>query len=68
VCIEESEEDKAKEHHFMAAQTMQKDTREENVCRARKTIIHKSVVDSATSHRGANDGKSIVKVDGNGAV
>ncbi len=52
----------------MAAQTMQKDTREENVCCARKTIIHKSVVDSATSHRGANDGKSIVKVDGNGAA
>jgi len=31
VCIKESKEDKAKEHHFMEAQTMQKDTREDNI-------------------------------------
>jgi hypothetical protein len=31
VCIEESEEDEAKEQHFVEAQIMQKDTREENV-------------------------------------
>jgi hypothetical protein len=29
--IEESKEDEAKEHHFVDAQTMQKDAREENV-------------------------------------
>ncbi len=31
VCIEELEEDEAKEYHFVEAQTMQKDAREENV-------------------------------------
>jgi hypothetical protein len=31
VCIEESLGDKAEEHHFVEAQIMQKDTREENV-------------------------------------
>jgi hypothetical protein len=31
VCIEKSEENEAKEHHFVEAQTVQKDAREENV-------------------------------------
>jgi len=31
VCLEELEENKTKKHHFVEAQTMQKDTREENV-------------------------------------
>jgi hypothetical protein len=31
MCIEELEEDKAKEHHFVEAQTVHKDTREDNV-------------------------------------
>jgi hypothetical protein len=31
MCIEESEEDKAKELHFVEAQKVQKDAREENV-------------------------------------
>jgi hypothetical protein len=31
MCIEESEEDKVEEHHFVEAQTVQKDAREENV-------------------------------------
>jgi hypothetical protein len=31
MCIEELKEDEAKDHHFVAAQTLQKDTREENV-------------------------------------
>ncbi len=31
MCIEESEEDEAEEHHFVEAHTMQKDAREENV-------------------------------------
>jgi hypothetical protein len=31
VCIEESEEDEAKEHHFVETQIAQKDAREENI-------------------------------------
>jgi hypothetical protein len=31
VCIEELEEDETEKHHFVEAQTMQKDTREKNV-------------------------------------
>jgi uncharacterized Rmd1/YagE family protein len=31
VCIEESEENKVEEHHFVEAQTVQKDVREDNV-------------------------------------
>jgi hypothetical protein len=31
VCIEESEEDETKEHHFVEAQPMLKDAKEENV-------------------------------------
>jgi hypothetical protein len=31
VCIEELKEDEAKEHHFVEAQTVQKDVREENI-------------------------------------
>jgi hypothetical protein len=31
MCIEKSKEDVAKEHHFVEAQTMQKDVREENI-------------------------------------
>jgi hypothetical protein len=31
VCIEELEKNKAKEHHFVEAWTVQKDAREENV-------------------------------------
>jgi hypothetical protein len=30
MCIEESEENKVEEQHFVEAQTMQKDVREEN--------------------------------------
>jgi hypothetical protein len=31
MCIKKSEEDEAKEHHFVEAQTVQKDAREDNV-------------------------------------
>jgi hypothetical protein len=31
VCIEKSEENEVKEHQFVEAQTMQKDTREKNI-------------------------------------
>jgi hypothetical protein len=31
VCIEESEEEKVEEHHFVEAKTVQKDAREKNV-------------------------------------
>jgi hypothetical protein len=31
LCIEELEEDEIEEHHFVAAQTLQKDVKEENV-------------------------------------
>jgi hypothetical protein len=31
MCIEKSEEDEAKEHNFVEAQIVQKDTREDNV-------------------------------------
>jgi hypothetical protein len=31
VCLKELEENEVEKHHFVEAQTMQKDTREENV-------------------------------------
>jgi hypothetical protein len=31
MCIEESKENKAEEHHFVEAQILQKDIREENI-------------------------------------
>jgi hypothetical protein len=31
VCIEESKEDEVEEHHLVEAQTVQMDTREENI-------------------------------------
>jgi len=31
MCIEKSKEDETKEHHFVEAQIMQKDAREENI-------------------------------------
>ncbi len=39
MCIEESEEDEAKEHHIVEAQTMQKDAREENVVVQEKQLF-----------------------------
>jgi len=37
-------------------------------CFARRTIIHRSVVEHTISHKGANNGKSITKADGDGAT
>jgi hypothetical protein len=39
MCIEESEGDKAEEHHFMEAQIMQKDTREENIITSEEQLF-----------------------------
>ncbi len=50
----------------MEAQILEKDTREENV--VARTVIHKSAIDNIASHKGANNGRSTVKVDGNGAT
>jgi hypothetical protein len=41
VCIEESKEDKVEEHHFVEAQTMQKDAREENVVAQEEQLFTK---------------------------
>jgi hypothetical protein len=38
VCIEESEEDEIKEHHYVEAKIMQKDTNEENVVAHEKQL------------------------------
>jgi hypothetical protein len=37
-------------------------------CYEGRTIIHKSAIESIASHRGANNGRSIVKGDGDGVV
>jgi len=68
VCIEELEEDKVVEHHFVEAHVVQKGCKGGKCCCTRKTIIHKSVVDNIASHRGANNGRSITKVDGDGVT
>jgi hypothetical protein len=39
VCLEESEENEAEEHHFVEAQTMQKDKREENVVTQKEQLF-----------------------------
>ncbi len=39
MCIEELEENKAKEHHFVEAQTVQKDIREENVVAQEEQLL-----------------------------
>jgi len=49
----------------MEAQILE-DTREENV--VTRTVIHKSAIDNIASHKGADNGRSIVKVDGDGAT
>jgi hypothetical protein len=41
VCIEESKEDKIEEHHFVEAQTMQKDAKEENVVAQEEQLFTK---------------------------
>jgi hypothetical protein len=41
VCIQELEENEAEEHHFVEAQTVQKDTREENVVVQKKQLFTK---------------------------
>jgi hypothetical protein len=41
MCIEELEEDKDEEHHFMEAQIVQKDTREENVVAQEEQLFTK---------------------------
>jgi hypothetical protein len=38
VCIEESKEDEVEEQHFVEAQTVQKDAREENVLAKEKQL------------------------------
>jgi hypothetical protein len=50
----------------MEAQILEKDTREENV--VTRTVIHKSAINNIASHKGADNGRSIVKVDGDGAT
>jgi hypothetical protein len=37
-------------------------------CCERRTIIHKSAIESTTSHKGANNGKIITKGDGDGTM
>ncbi len=37
-------------------------------CFKGRTTIHKSAVESTTSHKGVNNGRSTTKGDGNGAV
>ncbi len=54
------------EQHFVEAQTMHKDLREENVIEAKKQLFHKSVCGNKTSHKSARDGKIITKGDGDG--
>ncbi len=49
----------------MEAQILE-DTMEENV--VTRTVIHKSAIDNIASHKGADNGRSIVKVDGDGAT
>ncbi len=49
----------------MEAQILE-DTREENV--VARTIIHKSTIDNMASHKGADSGRSTLKVDGDGAM
>jgi hypothetical protein len=41
VCLEESKENEVEEHHFVEAQTMQKDTREENVVTQEEQLFTK---------------------------
>jgi hypothetical protein len=67
MCIEESKEDKTEEHCCESTDNVE-GCKGEECCCARRTIIHRNVVDSATSHRGANNGRSTTKVDGNGAA
>jgi len=37
-------------------------------CCARRIIIHKNAIESTTSQKGADNGRSIVKGDGDGAT
>jgi hypothetical protein len=37
-------------------------------CFEGRTTIHKSAVESTTSHRGVNNGRSTIKGDGDGAM
>jgi hypothetical protein len=39
MCIEESEEDEVEEHHFVEAQIVQKDAREENIVAQEKQLF-----------------------------
>ncbi len=61
------EEDEVEEHHFVEAQTVQKDAREENVVVQEEQLFIEMYL-SATSHRGANNGRNTTKVDQNGVA
>ncbi len=47
---------------------MQKRCKEGERCCKGRTTIHKSVIESTTSHKGANNGRSIAKGDGDGVA
>ncbi len=53
---------------FCGGTNSAKGLKEGKCCCKGRTTIHKSVVKSTTSHRGANNGRSIVKGDGDGAM
>jgi hypothetical protein len=45
---------------------MQKDAREENVVAQEGKAIHKSAIESTTSHIVVDNGRSTMKIDGDG--
>ncbi len=67
MCIEELEEDKVEDHHFVEAQIVQKDAREKNVV-AKKEQLSTEIQLNTTSHKGVDNGKSTMKGNGDGAT
>jgi hypothetical protein len=68
VCIEESKEDKAKEHYFDGGINSEEKHKEGECCYAGRIYIHRIVVEHTTSHKGADNGRITTKVNGDGIV
>jgi hypothetical protein len=62
------EEDKVMEQHFCGSKDIAKGHKGGKHCWGGRIVIHRSASRNITSHRGAGDGKSTTKGDGEGEV